>query len=952
MARLVCLLFCLQLFIQVSVVAAPGQYVKTENGVIIYPADVVPGSAQSIKIQVINDKIIRVTAAAQKEMPATPSLVAIYNTSNLPVWELVPVSDEMLTIKTSFLTVKANVTTGQVFFMDAQGKPILQEKKLGRTLEGVIHEGTQSYKISQCFETTADDAWYGLGQHQDGLINYRNNQVLLFQNNTEVAVPFLISKKNYGILWDNYSITKVGDTRDYKPLSSLRLYDKNGEPGWLTTTYCNNKQHPADVMLQRAESDIKSEFLGDSKIYWPAGFNGTDGSVVWEGALGSGISGVHKLRVTYGGYIKIWVNQKLVMDRWRQSWNPGSAVLDIPMEKDKKYPVKIEWLPDGGESYASVKWMEPVAPGNENCFGFSSEAGRQQDYYFVYGSNMDEVIAGYRQLTGKATLIPMWALGFWQSRERYKTQDEILNTVSEFRKRKIPLDNIVLDWSYWKEDAWGSQEFDKTRFSNPDSMIKVLHEKYNTHFMISVWPKFYEGINSYNQFDKNGWLYKRNIADRQRDWIGKGYISTFIDPFNAAARKGFWNLLNEKLYQKGVDAWWMDASEPDILSNVSPQKRKEQMYPLAAGVTAEYLNAYPLENAKGIYEGQRSVNPNQRVFILTRSAFAGMQRYAAATWSGDIAANWAEFKAQIPAGINFSMSGMPYWTTDIGGFAVEKHNEKPNTAQLEEWRELMTRWYQFGAFSPLFRSHGQYPYREIYNISPEGHAAYNSMLFYNKLRYRLMPYIYSVAGQTYHNNYTMMRGLVMDFAADTAVTNIADQYLFGPSILVSPVYTLGQRTKPVYLPAGCGWYNMYTGEYKAGGHTIQADAPYEKMPLYLREGSIVPLGPAIQYTGQKKADTITLCIYAGKDAAFTLYEDEGINYNYEKGQFTNIVFSYSEKDQQLTIQQRQGAFTGMLQKRHFIIRYITPQNPAPMDAPHPKDKLVSWKGKTLNISLK
>ena len=238
---------------------------------------------------------------------------------------------------------------------------------------------------------------------------------------------------------------------------------------------------------------------------------------------------------------------------------------------------------------------------------------------------MDEVIAGYRTLTGKATLLPIWAFGFWQSRERYKTQDEILNTVKEFRNRRIPLDNIVLDWSYWKENEWGSQEFDPSRFPAPDSMIKVLHEKYNTRFMISVWPKFYEGIKAYNDFESKGWLYKRNIADRQRDWIGKGYVSTFYDAFNEGAQKGFWDLINNKLYKKGIDAWWMDASEPDILSNVNPQKRKEQMYPMAAGVTAEYLNAYPLLNAKGIYEGQRSADPDKRVFILTRSAF---RRYA------------------------------------------------------------------------------------------------------------------------------------------------------------------------------------------------------------------------------------------------------------------------------------------------------------------------------------
>ncbi|MFT3679255.1 MAG: glycoside hydrolase family 31 protein [Ferruginibacter sp.] len=952
MIRLTTLTTCLLFFINAALFASGERYIKTRDGVIVYPKEEMSGNTQSVRIQVVSDKIIRVTASPQKEPVPVTGLVTVYDPSSAAVWNLVPGGEEDLTIKTKFLTVKADVNTGAVAFFDAAGKPILNEKKTGRKLDPVVYEGTRSYEISQTFETSADDAWYGLGQHQDGLLNYRGNQVLLFQNNTEVAVPFLISKKNYGILWDNYSITRAGDIRPYKPLSSLKLYSKNNEAGWLTATYCNNQHKPSEIFIQRPESDIQYEYLNDTKLYWPQGFNGANGSVTWEGSVASGMNGRHKLRLTYGGYLKVWVDGKLLLDRWRQSWNPGSAILDIDMQQGKKYPIKIEWLPDGGESYTSVKWINPVDKKDENSFGFCSEAGRQQDYYFVYGDNMDEVIAGYRTLTGKATMLPSWALGFWQSRERYKTQDEILNTVSEFRKRKIPLDNIVLDWSYWKEDAWGSQEFDKTRFSNADSMISVLHNKYNTHFMISVWPKFYEGIDNYAAFDKNGWLYKRNIADRQRDWIGKGYISTFYDPFNAGARKGFWELLNTNLYKKGVDAWWMDASEPDILSNVSPAKRKEQMAGLSAGLTAEYLNAYPLENAKGIYEGQRSSNPNQRVFILTRSAFAGMQRYAAATWSGDIAARWHDMQLQIAAGINFSMSGMPYWTMDAGGFAVEKHNEKPNAAQLEEWRELMTRWFQFGAFTPLFRSHGQFPYREIFNTAPEGHPAYNSMLYYNKLRYRLMPYIYSVAANTYHNDYTIMRGLVMDFPNDPAVTNINDQYLFGPSILVNPVYTLNERSKKLYLPAGTGWYDIYTGKYQAGGNTISADAPYERMPLFIKEGSIIPFGPELQYTGEKKADTITLCIYTGKDAAFTLYEDEGTNYNYEKGMYAKIGFNWSESDQTITLNEREGVFPGMLAKRYFRIKYCSKDRPLQIDAIHKDGTIIPYNGKKQTIHLK
>ncbi len=600
-----------------------------------------------------------------------------------------------------------------------------------------------------------------------------------------------------------------------------------------------------------------------------------------------------------------------------------------------------------------VKMAGAIKPGTgQNSFSFSSEAGQQVDYYFIYGNNMDEVISGYRTLTGKAPIVPKWALGFWQSRERYKTENEILSTVDEFRKRKIPIDNIVLDWSYWPENKWGSQDFDEMRFPSPDSMIDLLHKKYHTQIMISVWPKFYEGISAYNEFDKNGWLYKRNIADRQRDWIGNGYISTFYDAFNADARNGFWNLIDKKLYSKGIDAWWMDASEPDIVSNVSPQERKLLMTPTALGSSAAYLNAYPLENAKGIYEGQRSTDPDKRVFLLTRSGFAGSQRYAAAIWSGDIGSTWRDMKNQIAAGVNFSMSGLPYWTMDIGGFVVPEKFEKPDSENLDEWRELNTRWYQFGAFVPLFRSHGQFPYREIFNIAPETHPAYQSFLYYDQLRYRLLPYIYSLAGAAYQDDYTIMRGLAMDFSADTAVSNIGDQYMFGPSLLINPVYEYKQRNRAVYLPKCAGWYDFYSGKWYEGGQTIIADAPYERMPVFVKAGSIIPFGPSLQYTSQKQADTITLNICTGADASFNLYEDEGTNYNYEKGKYTIIPMIYNDQAKTLTIDKRKGGFDGMLNGRTLKITWIDKNKNIGLDKKSKPDATVKYNGEKILIKQK
>jgi len=932
-----------------DLLAVPPAYVKLPDGVMLFTDPLLTGSPNAVKLEVIADNIIRVIAAPGKEIAPGNSLITVYRKKPGLTWNVVP-SKESLILKTSKLIATIDRKTGAVTFTDLTGKKILAEKQpFGRNFQSVVFDGKRSYTLTQTFQTTGNDAWYGLGQHQDGIMNYRGQQVTFFQNNTEVAVPFLISSKNYGILWDNYSLTRAGDVRPLHPLSSMQLFSKQGEPGWLTATYSNNAHKPQEISTERAEGNINMEFLGDSKIQLPREFTAATGLVTWEGSLASHLSGLHQFRFTYGGSLKVWLDGKLVLDRWRKAWNPASALVPWNFNKGEKIPVKIEWTPEGGESYLSLKWQEPLSEEEQNSFGFCSEAGKQVDYYFVYGNNMDEVISGYRDLTGKAPIVPKWALGFWQSRERYKTQEEILTTVDEFRKRKIPLDNIVLDWSYWREAEWGSQEFDEKRFPSPDSMINVLHKKYNTRIMISVWPKFYDGISAYNEFDKNGWLYKRNIADRQKDWIGNGYVSTFYDAFNRDARKGFWNLINDKIYSKGIDAWWMDASEPDILSNVSPEKRKLQMTPTALGSAAEFLNAYPLQNAKGIYEGQRSTDPDKRVFLLTRSGFAGSQRYAAAIWSGDIGSTWQDMRAQITAGVNFSMSGLPYWTMDIGGFVVPAKFEKPDSENLEEWRELATRWSQFGAFAPLFRSHGQFPYREVFNTAPENHPAYKSFLYYDKLRYRLLPYIYSLAGWSYHNDYTIMRGLAMDFAADTAVLNIGDQYMFGPALLVNPVCEYRKTERALYLPQCAGWYDLYSGKWYAGGQKITAEAPYERMPLFVKAGSILPFGPELQYTAEKPADTITLNIYTGADASFNLYEDEGANYNYEKGAFSIIPVKYTEATGTLTIGDRKGSFNGMLQKRTFRINMIAPSKARRLDLDTTCDKEVIYEGKHLNI---
>jgi alpha-D-xyloside xylohydrolase len=928
--------------------AQPG-YELMRDGIIVRPDLKLSGNAAAIRLQILSDRIIRVIASPVRDIVYPNSLAVLPMASDIKP-EVSTQGDKVI-LSTPLIKAHVSLSNGAVSFTDAAGNSIISERAVtGRAIQPVVFEGQPLYSLRQTFETAPDDAFYGLGQHQEDAMNYKGRQVIFFQNNTEVAVPFLVSPKNYGLLWDNYSYSKAGDVRPYLPLSSFQLFDKNNQQGWLTASYANDRNKPNDIAFEKAESDIAYTYVNDSKMKLPKEFAVEKGVITWEGSIASHVAGLHRLKFTYAGYIKVWIDGKLMADKWRQAWNPGVALIETDLQKGKRHPVKIEWIPDGGESYFTASWQAPASPADVNTFSFDSEAGRNIDYYFIYGKNMDEVIGGYRQLTGKAPIVPKWAMGFWQSRERYKTQAEVLDAVAEFRRRKIPLDNIVLDWSYWKQDDWGSQEFEAARFSNPDSMIDVLHKKYQTRFMISVWPKFYEGITAYKQFDQKGWLYKRNIADRQRDWIAQGYVSTFYDAFNEDARKGFWNLIHDRLYVKGIDAWWMDASEPDILSNVSLERRKQQMSPTALGTAAEYLNAYPLQNAKGIYEGQRGVDPNKRVFLLTRSGFAGSQRYAAAIWSGDIASRWEDMKSQITAGANFSMSGLPYWTMDIGGFSVERRYEKPNEADLAEWRELVTRWYQFGSFTPLFRVHGQYPFREIYNTAPEDHPAYRSMLYYNKLRYRLMPYIYSLAGHAYHSDYTIMRGLVMDFPNDITARNTGDQFLFGPALLINPVYNYKASSRSVYLPAGQGWYDVYSGKYYNGGQQIMADAPYERMPVFVKEGSIVLSGPELQYTDEKPADPVIVHVYAGKDAGFTLYEDENLNYNYEKGALAQIPFAYNEQSRTLTIGERVGSFEGMLKNRTFYIKVISKEKPAGMDFTE-TGKKVKYNGRQILLKL-
>jgi len=906
--------------------------------------------ARKIKLEVISDKIIHVVASPSIDFSTDRSL-CIGKSPELvtPVFE-VNGDKDYVTVSTAELKTGVSLGSGQIIFYDRNDNVILREPESGgKSFKPFSVEGTDGYSMQQIFESPEDEAFYGLGQHQSDEFNYKGLNESLYQYNTKVSIPFVVSNRNYGILWDNYSLTKFGDPRDYSQLDLFRLYDDDGEKGGLTATYYIDSD-PDKIFIKRRESEIDYENFTTIKNF-PSDFPFYGSIVTWTGEIEPEETGLFHFKLYYAGYIKVFLDgEPVVEERWRTAWNPNTYKFRKMMQQGKRYYLRIEWKPDGGVSYIGLKALSPRPPEEQGALSLFSEMGDQIDYYYISGSNMDEVISGYRSITGEAPIMPKWALGYWQSRERYRSQTELLDVVKEYRKRNIPLDNIVLDWSYWPVDSWGSHEFDPKFFPDPDGMVDEIH-KLNAKIMISVWPKFYYTTEHFKEFDEKGWMYRQAVNDSIRDWIGKGYIGSFYDAYSPGARELFWNQMKEHLYTKGFDAWWMDASEPDILSNASIEYRKKLSTPTALGPSTKYFNAYALVNAMAIYNGQRSVNPDKRVFLLTRSGFAGLQKYSAATWSGDIGTRWEDMKAQIPAGLNYAMSGIPYWTFDIGGFCVEGRytRAKEDSEDLEEWRELNTRWYQFGSFCPLFRSHGQYPLREVYNISPEGHPAYKSMVYYDRLRYYLMPYTYSLAGLTYFNDYTIMRAMVMDFADDKKVESIGDQYMFGPSVLVAPVYRYKARSRPVYLPASCGWYDLYSGKYFKGGLEIDADAPYERMPLFIKEGSILPIGPEIQYTGEKPADPVTLYIYSGRDCAFTLYEDEDTNYNYEQGAWSTIKFSFDNETGQLTIGDRIGEYEGMLKSRTFKIKWISRDKPFPFDPDSRPDAVVTYEGRQIVI---
>ena len=874
----------------------------------------------STRIIAVSPDIMRVTSVpAGEKFSKNPSLCVVNTGKGVKC--SVSQSDDEVTISGGNLTAVVSRKTGEVCISDLCGKVLT--KGLEHSFE---ENGADGYTVRQIFDSPDDEGFFGLGQHQAGEWNYKGKNEELYQYNTKISVPFVVSTRGYGLLWDSYSFCRWGDSRPYASLSDVfDLCDAAGIPGALTGTYT---AADGSVMVRR-ETSLDQEFLHtpqcDYVLNSPRDFKFSGSNVVFEGTLTPRESGLHNFYLYYAGYTKVYLDEKeMVPQIWRTAWNPNGCKFSAELEAGIPVPIRVEWLPDGDVSYDALKVLGPVPDNQRTNMSWWGEMQDEIDYYVIAGDDIDGVIAGYRKLTGKAPIPPKWAMGYWQSRERYTCESDILTALNGFRSRGIPVDNIVMDWQYWTADQWGSHEFDPARFPNPKAMVDSIHAL-DGRFMISVWPKFYEGTEHFKEFDAKGWMYRVPVDSNVVDWLG--YRQSFYDAYSDGARKLFWKQMKDHLYPLGVDAWWMDASEPNIHDCTDMDFRKAMCGPTALGPSAKYFNAYSLMNAQAIYEGQREADPSRRVFLLTRNGFAGLQRYSTASWSGDIGTTWEDMATQIPAALNYSLSGIPIWGQDVGGFSVQNkfiaaaaiyQQTGSVTPELEEWREMQLRWHQWGVFTPLYRAHGQWPFREPWEIAPEGSPEYEGIVNTIKLRYSLMPYIYSCAARIWFDDYTLMRPLVMDFTDDTKAREISDQFMFGPSIMVCPVCSYKARSRNVYLPGGQGWYSFNGKEHFEGGQTIAAYAPLESIPVYVREGSIIVCADGMQSTAERPS-CLNIRIFPGADADFVLYDDDGVSYSYENGECSRIAMHWDDASRTLSIGERSGSFESMVEKYVFNI---------------------------------
>lgn len=788
-----------------------------------------------------------------------------------------------LEIKSKKITVIIDKQTGSLSYANSSGKVFLREKTGSRKLAAATIMGEPCYEAEQSFESPADEYIFGLGQFQDGHYNLKGVTRRLTQVNSQIAIPFIYSDQGYGLLWHQYGLTDFNPADNYINLEKQEQSASGNNQMAEVTTTAGTQKVSQNQSLYTGKFSIPAD--GEYSVFLDLGGMGNRHLVVIDG--------------------KPCVDQS-------NMWLPPTAGALVNL-KAGEHNVQVLCKSD---NTPKLSWKL-----KENATIFRSPVAKNLDYVVFYGPSADEVIASYRNLSGNAPMFPQWAYGFWQCRERYSSGKQLVETVKEFRKRNLPMDVIVQDWQYWGNMGWGVPVFDTVNYRNPAGFIKELHDL-NAHFNISIW----------SNPDKNSTIGKEYVANKR--FIGE---SKWLDYFNPATRKDYWNTLNRNMFSNGVDSWWMDAVEPE-----NDALKGEKTY---AGLGDFYRLTYPLMVSKAVYEGQRETSDDKRVCILTRSAFPGQQRYGIINWSGDIGWDWDTYRRQIVAGLNFTITGLPYWTTDIGGFF------RPGRTQYtdEKFHEILTRWYQWGAFSPIFRIHGYMTETEPWKYGQKVEDNMRKML---NVRYSLLPYIYSEAWQVTTNSSTIMRPMIMDFNGDTEAINQQYQFMFGKSLLVTPITEAGITQQNVYLPKASTWYDFYTGTSYKGGQTIKADAPLDKIPVFVKAGTILPIGAAVQYASEKKWDNLEIRVYEGANGSFTLYEDEGDNYNYEKGAYSNIELVWDDEKKTLTIGERKGSFTGMLAEMKFNIVLINKNKPAGYNSSVKFDKEVKYSGKKIALKLK
>ena len=816
---------------------------KTKEGVLITTAKgvigVFPLSDNAMRIKYVKDTLSSLPELIFSSKKEVPEFKVIETSSTIEV-------------KGKAISTIIDGLTGSLSYANKAGDVFLSEKEGTRKLEADTINGEPCYLAEQSFKSPSNEYIFGLGQFQDGHYNLKNITRRLTQVNSQIAVPFIYSSKGYGLLWHQYGVTDFNPNDNFVSLNKEKQEEDSAQIVEVTTTSGTQKVARNQSLYTGVFSVEKD---GEYSIFLDLGDMGNRHFVAIDG--------------------EPYIDQSNV-------WLPPTVSAVVELTKGE-HKVQIICKSDNAPNL-SWRLIDKVTT-------FRSPNAKMLDYVVFNGSSTDEVIAAYRNLSGHVPMLPKWAFGFWQCRERYTSGDHLVETVKEFRKRKLPLDVIVQDWQYWGSNGWGVPKFDENNYPNPSGFIKEIHDL-NAHFNISIW----------SNPDKNSEIGKRYVENNR--FIPN---TKWLDYFNPSTRKEYWATLKDNLFDHGVDSWWMDATEPenDALKGTNTYMGSGDFYRLT----------YPLMVSQAVYEGQRETTLDKRVCILTRSAFLGQQRYGIINWSGDIGGTWDAYKRQIVAGLNFTITGFPYWTTDIGGFF------RPGNSQYtdKDFHELLTRWYQWGAFNPIFRMHGYQTETEPWKY---GQEVEDNMREISNIRYRLLPYIYSEAWQVTKNGSTIMRPMIMDFADDEIAINQAYQYMFGKSLLVAPVTEKDVDTWSVYLPKNSNWYNFWNGEYHKGGQTINADAPLNKIPLFVKEGAIVPMGDIIQFTGQQSTNTLDIRIYPGADGYFELYEDEGDNYNYEKGKFTIIPFRWNDRTKTLTIENVKGDFYGNPKKRIFNFEII------------------------------